>query len=88
MLLIVWLFTRNYGKSGKRCYIIGPSGIPEFRELWEFWEVASSFGRFFFGVSRKNIGHRITEQFHTVSVSSEYTYRGRKYTLHTEEHEH
>ena len=28
----------NYVKSGKRCHITGPSGIPEFLELWEFWE--------------------------------------------------
>ena len=27
---------------------------------------------------RNNTGHRITEQFHTLSVSSEYTYKGRK----------
>ena len=28
----------NYGNSGKRCHITGPSGIPEFLEFWEFWE--------------------------------------------------
>ena len=31
----------NYGNFGKRCYITGPSGIPEFRELCEFREEMS-----------------------------------------------
>ena len=36
----------NYGNSGKRCHITGPSGIPEFREFWEemlyYWALWNS----------------------------------------------
>ena len=31
----------NSGNPGKRCYITGPSGIPEFLELCEIWEEMS-----------------------------------------------